>query len=372
MGSATPMGGATPMGDASSTGDATPLGDATESRDEGRRRRRRRLTVSLVATGPVADEVNGIRRALGAAELTRIPPHVTLVPTVNVSDDDLQAACDLARQVAGRTKPLHLKIGPAATFMPRNPVCYLAVSADPATLMVLQTMFAALNTGPLAPPANRKHRPYAPHMTINQRMAPELIADAVTLLSSYTAELAFEKLTVLEYHQDERVWRPLAEHFFEGVTVVGRGGCEVELSMSARPDRETAEWAETAWRRDSLERYGVVFVDSSFVVTARVAGAGGGAQGSIAGVAEAVVRGAACRLAALIVGTAERGQGVGTKLLAAVEQEAASRGCKRVRLETIAGSPAEAFYRGRGYEVVTALPLYRNERDFVMMQRALR
>jgi hypothetical protein len=40
-------------------------------------------------------------------------------------------------------------------------------------------------------------------------------------------------------------------------------------------------------------------------------------------------------------------------------------------LEALAGSRAEGFYLGRGYEVVASLPRWREERDFSLMERRL-
>ncbi len=46
------------------------------------------------------------------------------------------------------------------------------------------------------------------------------------------------------------------------------------------------------------------------------------------------------------------------------------RGCARVRLETLDGGEAERFYVERGLLVVARLPRWREERDFVVMERA--
>ena len=45
---------------------------------------RHRLGVAVVIDPPVADEINGLRRAVRDGALDRIAPHVTLVPPVNV------------------------------------------------------------------------------------------------------------------------------------------------------------------------------------------------------------------------------------------------------------------------------------------------
>jgi hypothetical protein len=52
---------------------------------------RRRLGVVLLVPDPVRREIDGLRRALGAGSLGRVPAHLTLVPPVNVREDDLEA-----------------------------------------------------------------------------------------------------------------------------------------------------------------------------------------------------------------------------------------------------------------------------------------
>ena len=95
---------------------------------------RRRLGVALLVPPPVAVEVDGLRRALGDPSRRRIPPHLTLVPPVNVREEDLGAALDVLRRAARAVPPLDLRLGPAATFHPVNPVVYLAVGGAVAAL----------------------------------------------------------------------------------------------------------------------------------------------------------------------------------------------------------------------------------------------
>ena len=61
---------------------------------------RHRIAVALLVAQPLATELDGLRRALGAGERERVAPHATLVSPVNVGDEPLLVALDLVRRAA--------------------------------------------------------------------------------------------------------------------------------------------------------------------------------------------------------------------------------------------------------------------------------
>lgn len=318
-----------------------------------------------MVTGRVADEIDGIRRALASAEIDRIAPHVTLVPPVNVTDAEVSDACDQLRSVAAGFGPLELDLGPPASFLPGNPVCYLEVSGDQSALDDLSLLAARLGTGPLAPPPGRRERPFVPHVTIRQRMDRDKLAAAVSVLDGYRARVVLEHVTLLEYSATERRWRDLCDARFGGPALRGRGGIEIEVSLSRLPDPVVEDWSRRTWEQYAVSQYGPdARPDEAFTIVAR-------ADGVLAGVAEGEVRALTCRLTRLMVAPEWRGAGVGTQLLRATEDHGIESGCARVRLDALAGSRAEGFYLGRGYEIVGTLSHWRGERDFVVMEAVL-
>ena len=83
---------------------------------------RRRLGVVLLLDAPVADEVDGLRKALGDTSFGRIPAHLTLVPPVNVHRDGSTAA--LARLRAAASRPARTTTAdprPGRQLPPRQP-----------------------------------------------------------------------------------------------------------------------------------------------------------------------------------------------------------------------------------------------------------
>ena len=165
---------------------------------------RRRLGVALLVPPPVETEVDGLRRALGDAARGRIPPHVTLVPPVNVPAEAMPEVLTVLRAAAERTPPLDLRIGAAATFLPVNPVVYLEVGGDTAAL-------AALRDRVLVPPLDRPiTHPFVPHVTVADDMDPTRIPAAVAALADYVADVRIDTVHLLEEGRG-RVWRPIAD-----------------------------------------------------------------------------------------------------------------------------------------------------------------
>ena len=287
-----------------------------------------RLGVALLVPEPLAREVDGLRRALGDGALGRIPPHITLVPPVNVREDRLPDALAVLRSAAAATRPLDLVLGPVGTFSPANPVVYLGVG-DGASLDRLQALRDAVFSEPLARPLTW---PWVPHVTLADDAQPARIAAALVALADYRAEARFDRAHLLR-EGPGRVWEPLADAAFAAPAVVGRGGLPLELSVSDRLDPEAAALGLGAGR--------------PLAVTARrdgeVVGAATGAAGG-AGGEEAV-------LWSVLVREGHRRQGIGSHLLAAVTSLAADRGCTSMAAAVPAASVDELarFLRSRGW-----------------------
>ena len=320
-----------------------------------------RLGVVLLLPTPVAAEIDGLRRALGDGARRFVPPHITLVPPVNVSGDDVDAAVALVRDAAGRAGgPLELTIGPAATFSPLTPVLYLTVEGDTARLRALRD---AVLVGPLGRPAEW---PFVPHVTIASEAPPERLHAAVAALADFDATVSLDRVHVLQEGED-RVWAPLADVALGPPAVIGRGGLPVELDVSEGLDPEAVRFFQSAWRSYETASYGEDAVAQPFAVTAR-------REGDVVGVAVGSTAGSGGegRLDRFVVSGTVRRQGIGGHLLSAVERLARQRGCPRVVLVAQAGGAAQAFYAARGWVVERMLPNWRNGRDFVRMVRELR
>ena len=87
-----------------------------------------RLGVALLLPAPVAAEVDGLRRALGDGSLGRVPPHSPWCPGQR-PPGSREALATLRAAAAATPAPLG-DARPPASFLPDNPVLYLAVGGD--------------------------------------------------------------------------------------------------------------------------------------------------------------------------------------------------------------------------------------------------
>jgi 2'-5' RNA ligase len=284
---------------------------------------RHRLGVVLLLEGPIADEINGLRRALGDAALGRIGPHVTLVPPVNVRVGDLDAALGVVRSAAAACgRPLTVILGPPSTFLPANPVVHLPVSGD---LPRLTRLRDAVFTGPL----ERSLRwPWVPHVTLADDADPGTIPPALAVLRAYEAVTVVERVVVLEERHGPagRRWEPWADADLAPRVVVGRGGLDLTLTGGRVLDPAAARLVEDAGLAVPAPGVGLVVTGVS--------------EGRLAGVAAAWRTDAGGRVL-VVVDPERRRSGFGRQLLARVESAVRAAGWDCPTL--IASGPA-GFY----------------------------
>lgn len=312
---------------------------------------RRRLGVALLIPEPARAEIDGLRRALGDPALDRIPPHITLVPPVNVRDNDVARAVSVLRRAAAATKPFELTLGPPDTFLPHNPVVYLGVWGFLDRLNALRDRI-------FVDPLKRDLTwPFVPHVTLADGIDADRAARAVDVLGDYHRDVVVESVHLLQekvHERGERRWHVVADFPFALARIVGRGGIELELTVSDSIDVVTRDWLDDRWPDPQ----------QPLAVTAR-------RNGEVVGVATGWTDGELANLSELFVSPAVRNEGVGGHLVNAFVTAAIERGAARCRLRTEAGSPAEAFYRNRGWRGEHTVPGPGEGREVVELLRDL-
>jgi 2'-5' RNA ligase/GNAT superfamily N-acetyltransferase len=219
---------------------------------------RLRLSVALLVDEPYATEISGLRRALGGQLVGHAPPHVTLVPPVNVPDDEIDRALTIVRQAAASVAgPVSVSLGPIATFA-SNGVLYLPVQNSTETLGVVPTAGGEASLGRVTrhggPDAlaailelrDRVMRPplwrhvsheFVPHVTLRTNPDQMLIPAALLALAGFRIPVTFRNLTLLQLSSDG-VWSSLGDCPLGKPLVRGRGTFVRELRIvnHAAPD----------------------------------------------------------------------------------------------------------------------------------------
>jgi len=320
---------------------------------------RMRLGVALLVPPPVQAEVDALRKACGDPALGRIPSHCTLVPPVNVRDDRMMDALDVLRAAALQMRPFTVTLGPPATFLPVNPVLYLAVGGP--GLDALVALRDRVFTEPLSRPMTW---PFVPHVTVADEMEPARIEAALAALADYRAEVVLDRVHLLQ-EGDGRVWEPIADVAFAAPAVVGRGGLPLELSVSDHLPPDAMAFDGREWPQHDLEIHGDVrWGKDPFAITAR-------RDGAVVGTAAGWTHTTVAYVSRLMVAAEHRGEGIGSHLLAAFASLAADRGCSRLAVRTWAGTRADGFYRSRGWYEEARFSPWRYGKDFVQLRRDL-
>jgi 2'-5' RNA ligase/N-acetylglutamate synthase-like GNAT family acetyltransferase len=297
---------------------------------------RHRLLVALLIGAPVADEIDGIRRALGSNQLERIPPHVTLIPPTNVAEDALDSAERTVREAAGKFEPVRLTLGPPDTFPDNQSVLFLTVQAAPP----LTELRATLLGGPFAG-RDRTDRAFVAHVTLDSRREPFVDDRMLRELAGYATSAEVATLALLEQDQSAslRPWSTLTSYDLAAERVVGRGGLEVHLhggvTISPSLLALVAAWGEEPSVPEAEDRH-------QFFAVAT-------ASSEIVALATWAIDGDAVVLTRHVVAPTWRGLGIGTKLLSFVEELERTRARRAIVLAAALDDRQNAYYEGRGY-----------------------
>jgi 2'-5' RNA ligase/ribosomal protein S18 acetylase RimI-like enzyme len=319
---------------------------------------RQRLGVALLVPEPIATEIDALRRAVGVEDVTRIAPHITLVPPVNVREDAIDEAVAVLQRAAASIGPLRLELGPVTSFAPVSPTIHLAVGGDVDGLRRLRDAI-------FVPPLERSlTHDFIPHVTLIEES--DRIDEAVLALRDYRADILIPSVHLLR--ETDRSWRPIADApLGSRPAVIGRGGLELELTTTESVAPEVGAWLRARWDEDAIERAGALPpAELPIVIVAR-------RDDQIVGAAIGEVRPVSGEgyLAELMVSAEARNEGIGAHLLAAFTAAAAERDATYLTLRTRADGRARPFYLRHGFADWYPMPRWRNALDFVQMRKDL-
>jgi 2'-5' RNA ligase len=154
---------------------------------------RRRLALALLLDPATTVAIDDLRRSLGTDDLDRIPPHITLVPPIDLIPEQVDQLWPRVIDISRRYKPFALVIGPAATFAPRTMTIHLAVGGD---LEPLGQLADELRVDPVP---QRRRWPFVPHVTLRDEAPTDLIEHSLASLADVRFETRVDALHLLEH-----------------------------------------------------------------------------------------------------------------------------------------------------------------------------
>lgn len=305
---------------------------------------RLRLSVALLVDEPHATEINGLRRALGDQLVGQAPPHVTLVPPVNVPDDEIDRALTIVRQAAASIAgPVSVSLGPIATFA-SNGVLYLPVQNSTQTLGGTLEAGSEASTGranrhggsdalaAIFELRNRVMRPplwrhvsheFVPHVTLRTNPDQMLIPAALLAFAGFQIPVTFRSLTLLQLGPDG-AWSSLADCPLGKPLVRGRGTFvrQLRLVTHIAPDVASLFGGATVGPQvlEARDEGGLLIGALGFAVETV----------ADANAENAVSRRLRGRVISLAVIAEERGFGLGSLLVQEVLRHLEATGCEAV------------------------------------------
>lgn len=146
---------------------------------------------------PAATEIDVLRRALGDRQLGKIGPHITIVPPINLHEDEIVDAMATVEAAARRCAAFDAVLGPVTTFAESSPVRFLAVDPWEPVVEVYRACWKGVFD-------REEMRDFHPHVTVDIAGSPTAGADpAIEMLAGYDVSVHLDEITLLE-HRDER------------------------------------------------------------------------------------------------------------------------------------------------------------------------
>lgn len=158
----------------------------------------RLVCIALAVPAPLGPRLDRARM-LVHPDKRHMGAHITLTAPARL--DDVDALVTRVATVCGDLAPVHIGIGPAATFGGRARTVFLEVTTGHEAVTGIQRSVAGAAGSDDA-------RPFHPHVTLANRCPAVVLAATARAFDDFTAEFDVAAVTVYEHGADG--WLPLA------------------------------------------------------------------------------------------------------------------------------------------------------------------
>lgn len=162
------------------------------------------IGVALAIPEPWGRQLQDYRVSLGDDTAVHIPSHITLIPPVETTDDQLDAIRGHLADCAGAFRTFRVRLRGTGTFRPLSPVVFVMVAEG---ISACEQLAADLRQGPLEVDLQF---PYHPHVTVAHHLSDGDLDRAFADLADF--ECIFDAASFHLYEHDAEVgWRPTTE-----------------------------------------------------------------------------------------------------------------------------------------------------------------
>jgi 2'-5' RNA ligase len=167
------------------------------------------IGVALAIPEPWASELQDYRLSVGDTTATMIPTHITLIPPVEVDEDDLTEVEKHLTEVASATSAFQIHLRGTGTFRPVSPVVFVTLVEG---ISQCEQLAKSLRRGPLDV---ELQYPYHPHVTIAHHLQDDALDRAFTELADFECEFEVAGFH-LYVHDDTAGWQATRDFPLQG------------------------------------------------------------------------------------------------------------------------------------------------------------
>ncbi len=160
----------------------------------------RSIGVVVTIPEPWGTQLQGYREAIGDDMATLIPPHITLVPPVDIAAASVAEVEQHLATVAGATAPFRVHLRGTGTFRPVSPVVFVSVASG---ISACERLSERMRQGPLGIDLAF---PYHPHVTVAHNLPDDALDRAFRELAGFECEFAVDRFDLFVHDHEGDGW----------------------------------------------------------------------------------------------------------------------------------------------------------------------
>ena len=149
----------------------------------------------------VIEEQELIRDRWGPKHALRTPPHLTIIPPIEVSDEEITRLWTLAKEIANQTGPFEIEFNGYGAFKPR--VVFINLQASSPLEHLYRNWRTSLERNMGHVLEKYPDRPYHPHLTLAHRDVDRVIFSEMWSYfkeKEIKANVTFDRFCILKHH----------------------------------------------------------------------------------------------------------------------------------------------------------------------------